>query len=280
MQLCRAVSIFFFAILLLGCDKDTVFKVSDKAPVISIKKVGNESFILNTVEMSIQLVADRAPKTDLLVFLNVSTKGSTIAWENEERGFTGWATIPKGKKASKVFSQAIELNSYCYVYISPIPTVSVVGEGEVIDLRKLSSAWGRKTLEDQLIPSGFQFPYYRVATPKVKLYRPGKAKIISVDPPNGSEIAGWDSRERFPDLKSEITIAFDKPPEFPKRKGHHTTYTMPLSAEYVDEDNKRGTIFMNSVHNNFIEVYRFTVSWGSEDIGTADQQEFEYKVRR
>ena len=286
MRLCRTVSIFFFAILFLGCQAD-VFKVSDKAPTISIKKIG-ESKRLDYILITIQLVADRAPKTDLLVLIDVFAIDLLLG----KRGVRGWATIPQGKKSSIVFSQFVKINSYGYASIEPIPTVSVVGKGEVINMDKLSNFWGDKTLEDQLIPRGFQFPYYRVATPAMELHRPGIAKIISVDPPNGSEV-DWKSKELFPDLK--ITIIFDNPPEHPKLRvdDHDSSFShlwpvMSYEPGFKDND-EVGNVFSKSVEDSHfrgnlfwgnLEVYRFTVKWGHEDVGTASQQEFEYKLKR
>ena len=286
MRLCRRVSIFFFAILFIGCQAD-VFKVSDKAPTISIKKIEERRGILDDIEITIQLVADRAPKTDLLVFLDVFAIDHLYI--EKKRGVRGWATIPQGKKSSIVFSQYVSINSYGYASIEPIPTVSVVGKGEVINMDKLSNFWGDKTLEDQLIPRGFQFPYYRVATPAMKLYRPGIAKIISVDPPNGSEV-DWKSKELSPDLKPEITIIFDNPPEHPEVRvdGHrryfsHLWPVMPYSSGFKD-NYEAGKVFSQSVEDSHftgnLEVYRFTVKWGHENVGTASQQEFEYKLKR
>ena len=291
MRLCRTVSIFFFAILFLGCQAD-VFKVSDKAPTISIKKIG-ESKRLDYILITIQLVADRAPKTDLLVLIDVFAIDRSLG----KSGVRGWATIPQGKKSSIVFSQLVKINSYGYASIEPIPTVSVVGKGEVINMDKLSNFWGDKTLEDQLIPRGFQFPYYRVATPAMELHRPGIAKIISVDPPNGSEV-DWKSKEFSPDLKTEITIIFDKPPEHPKvRVEGHKPYFSKLwpvfnfkdkdidgFGKVLSHNDGFGKVFSKSVEDSHfrgnLEVYRFTVKWGHEDAGTARQQEFEYKLKR
>ena len=283
MRLCRTVSNFFFAILFIGCQAD-VFKVSDKAPTISIKKI-EESKRLDDIVITIQLVADRAPKTDLLVLLDVLAIDSLLG----KSGARGWATIPKGKKNSIMFSKRMKINSYGYAFIEPIPTVSVVGKGEVINMDKLSNSWGDKTLEDQLIPRGFQFPYYRVATPAMNmiLYRPGIAKIISVDPPNGSEV-DWKSKEFSPDLKTEITIIFDKPPEHPKvRVDGHKPYFLDLLPVFSFKDKDIdgvGKVFSESVEDSHfrgnLEVYRFTVKWGHEDVGTARQQEFEYKLKR
>ena len=290
MRLCRTVSIFFFAILFIGCQAD-VFKVSDKAPTISIKKIGERKTLIDDkaltddIVIKIQLVADRAPKTDLLVLLDVFAIDLLLG----KRGVRGWATIPQGKKSSIVFSQYVSINSYGYASISPIPTVSVVGKGEVINMDKLSNFWGDKTLEDQLIPRGFQFPYYRVATPAMELHRPGIANIISVDPPNGSEV-DWKSKELFPDLKPEITIIFDNPPEHPKLRvdGHDSSFShlwpvMSYEPGFKDND-EVGNVFSESVEDSHftgnLEVYRFTVKWGHEDVGTARQQEFEYKLKR
>lgn len=279
---------FFFAILFLGCQAD-IYEISDEAPVISIKKIKERKVIIDDIEITIQLVADRAPKTDLLVLLNVFTETDKGVFMDKS-GFRRWATIPKGKKSSIMFSQKMRINSYGYAVLEPIPTISVVGQGEVINMGKLSNFWGDKTLEDQLIPNGFQFPYYRVATPEMmKLYRPGIAKIIRVVPPNGSEV-DWKSKELSPDLKPEIMIIFDKPPEHPKVRvdGHDSFFfklwtVLPNHPEFKD-NYEAGNVFSQSVKDSHftgnLEVYRFTVKWGHEDVGTASQHEFEYTLKR
>ena len=285
MRLCGRVLIFFSVILFIGCqaDEDAAFKVSNKAPVISIEIVGDKiikGYVESKKEVTFKLVANRAPKTDLLILLRVSADPCEPL-RRKESGLAGWATIPKGKKSSRAFSQEIELHSYCYAFVDPIPTVSVVGEGEIVDQHRLSSFWGDKTLKDQRIPIGFQFPYYKVAMPLLKLYRPGNAKIISIDPPDGSEIAASDSEELFPELKSDITIIFDNPPECPRIRESDDPYTLPLSPAMSFElpsNIKTGTAFKIRVIRS--EMSRFRVSWGHETVGTASQQEFEYKVKR
>ena len=279
MRICRMVSFFFFSILFLGCqtDENAAFKVSDNAPAISIEIVDEREINDITKKyITFRLVANRAPKTDLLILLRVSVDPcKTFLGKNS----AGWATIPKGEKNSKVFSQDMYFHSYRYAYVDPIPTVSVVGEGEIVDPR-LSSFWNEKTLEGQYIPTGFQFPYYKVATPTVLLYRPGKAKIISVDPPNGSEIVATDSEELFPGLKSEITITFDNPPECPEKRENDDLFTFSLFPDWRSRDIKAGTVFKIRVPDDSVETYRLTISWGHEDVGTASQHEFEYTLKR
>ena len=116
MRLCRTVSIFFFAILFLGCQAD-VFKVSDKAPTISIKKIEERKILIDDkvltddIVITIQLVADRAPKTDLLVLLDVFAIDILLG----KSGVRGWATIPQGKKTE--FHSVLSICVYQFLWL-------------------------------------------------------------------------------------------------------------------------------------------------------------------
>ena len=258
MRFYKSVPMFLFAILCLGCQPD-IYEISEEAPVISVKiieqrnivKENNwDSMLEDLIEIKFQLVADPAPKSELLVFL-----------DSEYRDSYGWTIIRTGETSSKVFTQTISVNSYRYVVVEPIPIISVVGEDDIVDTDELSKFWGRRTLEDQLIPEGFRFPYYKAAEPFVTLYRPGKAKIISLDPPNVSEIRYWKS----------ITVTFDQPPEF------------PIGDKMADELLKKakgdGTVFKINIPREPRPFdYNFTISWGSEVVGTKGEKKCHYRI--
>ena len=278
MRFYKSVPMFLFAILCLGCQpgQPDIYEISEEAPVISVKiieqrnivKENNwDSMLEDLIEIKFQLVADPAPKSDLLVSLNVPmykfypSEAPANYYPSEDGDSSGWTIIRTGETSSKVFTQTISVNSYRYVVVEPIPIISVVGEDDIVDTDELSKFWGRRTLEDQLIPEGFRFPYYKAAEPFVTLYRPGKAKIISLDPPNVSEIRYWKS----------ITVTFDQPPEF------------PIGDKMADELLKKakgdGTVFKINIPREPRPFdYNFTISWGSEVVGTKGEKKCHYRI--
>ena len=275
MRFYRTVSLFFFAILCLGCQPETdiydIYEISDEAPVISVKKIEQRNIakeyewhkrLEKIIEVKFQLVADPAPKSDLLVYLKVPASGyyySDYGFKAAEgRGFSGWTIIPTGETSSKVFTQNISVNSHRYVVVEPIPIISVVGTDNIVDTDKLSEDWGRRTLEDQLIPEGFRFPYYNVAEEFTTLYRPqGVANIINVDRPNGSDL------DRF-----YVTVTFDAPPEFLK-----------VNDKLLIHKNGDGTVFSVQIPLDPRPfLYEFKLSWGDETLGTAGEQDFYYTM--
>ena len=276
MRFYKSVPMFLFAILCLGCQPD-IYEISEEAPVISVKIIEQRNIVKENksdfmvedlIEIKFQLVADPAPKSDLLVSLNVPmykfypSEAPANYYPSEDGDSSGWTIIRTGETSSKVFTQTISVNSYRYVVVEPIPTISVVGEGDIVDTDELSENWGRRTLEGQSIPEGFRFPYYKVAEPSVTLYRPGKAKIISLDPPNESKFDYWDLY---------ITVTFDQPPEFPKVNG-------TLLKKAIGEGD--GTVFRINVPTHRIPPfdYNFTISWGDEVVGTKGEKKCHYRI--
>ena len=271
MKFYRIAVFFLCGIVLLGCgaDEEAAYEAGyDKAPVVSIEKVGQE---MNedgeTMEITVKVVSDRAPKNDLLVDMYIES------WECDDfhGKIEGWATIPKGKKSSNEYSLSGSINAPWFAGVVPLPTVSVVGEGEVINKEKLEYSWGNYTLDDQKIPEGYEFAYYEVAESSTSyLYRPGKAKIVSVDPPNGTLLieSGWGSPDKFPHMKSEVTITFDKPPECPVLFLWDRHYYKQGTTIVVDAP------FSGSI----TPTLRFAVEWGDSEDGTAGEQSFVYPV--
>ena len=275
MKFSRIALIFLYGIVFLGCDdyREDPYEISDKAPVISIEKIG-EKLTETEIEVSFKAVADRAPKTDLLVRLNglwvvllylrLTTRGVLSV------SLAYLVIIPKGKTESKVLSESTDLDDYSNVRVLPLHTVTIVGKGEVIDQQRLQEFYGGKsTKDDQKIPEDYIFAYYQVGeTSDLRLYHPGKAKIISVDPPNGSTIRNfW----------GEVRITFDVAPENLKVTGEHVTFT---------EKSYSPTIFSSTIFivRTFIYPfdlgkpipYYFTIEWGKKSEGTDGSQSFKY----
>ena len=269
MKFSRIALIFLYGIVFLGCDdyREDPYEISDKAPVISIEKIG-EKLTETEIEVSFKAVADRAPKTDLLVRLNVYGSSYYTYTYNQGRFDVSLAylvIIPKGKTESKVLSESTYLGNYSNVRVLPLHTVTIVGKGEVIDQQRLQEIYGGKfTKDDQKIPEDYIFAYYQVGeTSDLRLYHPGKAKIISVDPPNGSTIR---------DFMGDVRITFDVAPEYLKVTGEHVRFTGELYSP---------TIFI--VHTLIYPFdlgkpipYYFTIEWGKKSEGTDGAQSFKY----
>lgn len=157
MRFCRIALVFLWGIVFLGCDanENAAYEISDKAPIISIEKIG-ENLTETEIEVSFKAVADRAPKTDFLVRLNVYGSRYVIYPYNQgpiSTGLTHVVIIPKRKRESIAVSESINLIDYCRVRVLAVPTVTIVGEGEVIDQQRLQKLYGGKsTKDDQRIP--------------------------------------------------------------------------------------------------------------------------------
>ena len=215
MKFYRIAWICFFGIAFLGCGNDPIGKVSDKAPIVSIEKLSEKPVDKFHREISFKLIADLAPKTELLVILDTNMEGySHMSSANRGCYFTGvagdnWALIPKGTKESQTFSIRVDLNGFASVEINPIPTISIVGaEGEFVDKKKMDDLLSSSDLilNGSRIPEDFEFPYYKVGDPsKLILYRSKDAKIVGMDPPEGTQL-----KANMP-----ITITFDTPPKCP-----------------------------------------------------------------
>ena len=195
-----------------GCNPP-VGKVHKNAPTVSLNKLDEKEFDKFTREVSFKLIADRTPKTELLVIMDTnlhryvdSSKGDS-KWRTS-RGY--WILIPKGENESKILSLKTDLNTINTIEINPIPTVSVIGvEGEIVDEKEMKELLSVTdlTLGEHRIPENFKFPYYQVGTPsKLILYQPKAAKIISINPPESER----------PKAGTPIIITFDTPPHVPR----------------------------------------------------------------
>ena len=208
--------IFSLIIAFLGCGTDDEMDngesiESAKTPVVSVRKVKEETTVRNNIErieVFFDIVADTTVKTDILVISSISASDSYDDTNGcNRRGSNPWITIPKGQKKSQTFSEKVTLNGEVSVFISKIPIVEFVGQkGKFVDQEKLEKYWGKHTLENKRIPDGFQFPYYEVGEPsELYLYQPKNAKIIRVEPPIGSRVP----------KEAQIKITFDTPPLCP-----------------------------------------------------------------
>lgn len=268
----KTQSLFFVLVIfvLFGCGEEDpleVFEVSDKAPVVSIEKVGEKEGDYY-VEIEYQIVSDSKVNTDLLVRVasvksHCERNGKTTFFPRwHDRSI--WVTIPKGETKSQ--TTTIDTASYesLYIEMQPLLTVDLVGEGEVIDQEELQRKFGGlRTAEGQTIPEDFVFPYYEVADSESTLFfAPKPAKVISADPPNGSLLSGF---------VRQVTITFDGPAQCPRLVNIVSGFPPSI----------------RSLHGNrsaYVYIYRnskFAILTGSEELGNeVVSEEFHYGVIR
>lgn len=291
-------SLIVVCVLFIGCgaDEDAVFEVEpDKAPVISLKVV-SETFhdTRYIVKIAFKVVSDTAIKTDMPIRFDTRSTG----WRSDEGCFqrlpydvpindrhefresnTAWAMIPKGQKESKVITRICQVNSRFGGWVLPLPVITVVGEGEVIDQEYLGY-WQHETVHDEVIRKGFVFPYYEIANdaPQI-LYAPKTAKVVAVDPPNGSRII---EKGDYSDLKIKVT--FDTPPECPQflLDGDDRFYVSTSS------DDVPGTVFYITIPNLSRHLSKLipekkvflVLEWGKDDLGVPQEHQHIIKYTR
>ena len=220
-------SLVFILVLgcLFGCSGDGITDLIPKVPIITIEKLRSEKVVDEDLEDRIEFVgeeiwwrlnANPPPKADLVVKIETS------------RG-KKYVVIPKHQKHSEEFSnitvfgiaprvvirtadpdarqQLLEDAEEESIEIVPLPTVSIVGEGEVVNLEKLYLP--EESLGGHIIPEDFNFPLYEIGDPseillprvhEVKLQLP--ASFVEAIPPSGSVITNGDI----------IIVTFDEEP--------------------------------------------------------------------
>ena len=269
---------FFIMFLSCGGDDEPIDDVQD-APIVSIKITRENPVNEFVKEIGFQIVTDTAPETDLLVIISVRIRR---AKSGENAALTGRhrVLIPKGKKNSQEFSTEIDIHGQGIVSIEELPMVSIVGEGVVIDQEDLQGWWELSgTLGGHKVPDDFQFPYYEVGEPaEVILYRPKDAKILSIDPPNGSLIqTSYWGRDKI------IIINFDTPPLQPRIESR-------IDPLHCVNCSYGGTVYFNTISSTQFVVdvpgiiwnseYILDIRWGLPEADTITSQSFSYTLIR
>ena len=213
-------------------------------------------------------VSDDKVKTNLLVRIQIGASSHDYEPCSDLRNQGSarfWVTIPKGEKESQEIKNHIGANGILFARPIPLPTVNILGEGEVIDQESLQDEFGGELTEHlEKIPEDFLFPYYEIPEDSgIYLYGEEASKIVSVSHPNGSFIR----------RDTDIMITFDKPPICPeidhrdlRLRGGNTEFTVPIPNWRIDQ----GTLWKIS----------FTLSWGNKGSKTDRSETFEYKVTR
>ena len=233
-------------LLILGClfgcsedNDDSIAEDSPAMPTITIEKLRSEKFDGEIVgdlkevhtdlkkifvyldlddkffgEMVLwRLHANPAPITDLAVIIAYGTS-------ERSRG-SYYVIIPKNKKSSAEFSsldvdavvearRGVNLDPQVTTYhikIEPLPTVSVVGKGILVDFEKLPRGLPTNSLGNHRIPGDYNFPLYEVGEQSEIFFqalvrRYTLPEIVSIDPPPSSRIRA----------NSIIHVTFNKRP--------------------------------------------------------------------
>ena len=157
-----------------GNDGDSIADLKSHVPTITIERLRSEkvereenfseqlivdgsfvghrtTHILKVGErISWRLKAFPAPKTDLVV--------STIPKSKQN-----WIVIPKFQNHSEEFISTVFDDET--IEIHPLPMVSIVGVGLVVDLEKLQKDLPNESRGGHRIPKDFDFPLYNVGDP-------------------------------------------------------------------------------------------------------------------
>ncbi len=191
-----------------GSVADSVLDTKDTAqtPVVTIEavKVQDSENICDPHKVVIwRLKSEPAPKTDLVV--RIETYPVRITELVIGRGYS-WVVIPKLRSSSEDISNTFYSNSSLSVI--PLPTISVVGKGTVVDLETLQADLPAESLGGHKIPKDFDFPIYKIgdlSSIEVDVSNKGipkGANFIRSDPWLGSDIRPNDS----------IRLLFDEDP--------------------------------------------------------------------
>ncbi len=192
----------FILTCLFGCGGDDIEEnggsIADPAlddrnqiPTVTIEKLRGQKEVSSDCgvvgeKVWWRLNAEPAPKTDLAVIVG-----------------NRWAIIPKSQKHSEEFSNSISHGS---IQIDPLPTVSIVGKGIVVDLEKLQRNLPVASRGGHIIPKDYEFPLYKVGEPKriirqVELSDIANAVLLKATPSKGALAAN-----------KSIILEFDKDP--------------------------------------------------------------------
>ena len=156
---------------------------SNQIPTITIEELRREEGKGGVQKETVwwRLNATPRPKTDLAVSMQ----------ENDSKF---WVIIPKSKNSSEELSDTFSkrlVDIDVEIQILPLPTVSIVGKGVVIDLETLQKHLPTYARGNHKIPADYEFPPYKVGEPSklVVLIRRLEAEFKSSRPPDGAELA-------------------------------------------------------------------------------------------
>lgn len=159
----------------IGCSSDNTHKIS----TITIEVIDREGDAAKGYDVSWQLVADPAPDEDLVVVID--RKRQPEDWfdynreiwlheVNNRYNLPFFVVISKSNRYSSTFRTNTQYPPYSGdhsfpIYINPLPSVSIVGQGISIDTDTLTKSLPMKTRGGHIIPKEHQFVRYQVGKP-------------------------------------------------------------------------------------------------------------------
>ncbi len=212
---------------LFGCSEDgsEITDLIPKVPIVTIEKLRSEKVVDEDLEDHIEFVGEEVrwrlnanppPKTDLVVKIETSRgkkyivipKHQKISEEFSNITVFGFKYLTKREFNSNDRQRLLEDAGEDRIGIAPLPTISIVGEGTVVDVEELHLP--EESLGEHIIPEDFDFPLYEIGDPSEiflsRVYKvdfsPPLAYFVFARPPSGSEIA----------IDSVITLEFDEEP--------------------------------------------------------------------
>ena len=149
-----------------GSVADSHLNGNNQTPVVTIKELQ----IKKGGEVQWRLNASPKPKTDIAVRVSITR-------------YSYWVIIPKSSNHSETFNNEV---FHGKIQIHPLPMISIVGKGLVVDSEKLRLP--AKALGNHVIPKGYEFPLYNVGKPSVISVVAPEASYIGSSPADGRRI--------------------------------------------------------------------------------------------
>ena len=128
--------------------------------------------------------ANPPPKTDLAVRIFYDVRPVSV----------NWVIVPKHKNQSEIFIFHAWIFGDTVIRVEPLPMVSIVGKGVVVDLEALQKRLPVESLGGHRIPEGFDFPVYKVGEPSQLFFQGIDPPPPDIDPPfvTGGNISDGD----------------------------------------------------------------------------------------
>ena len=151
-----------------GSITDSVLDDGTQVPTLTIEEIRSE--VINERggrKVWWRINANPPPKTDLAV---------RIFYDDFRPVSGNWVIVPKHKNESEIFTFHVWIFGDTVIRVEPLPMVSIVGKGVVVDLEALQKGLPVESLGGHRIPEGFDFPVYDVGEPSQLFFQ-------GIDPP-------------------------------------------------------------------------------------------------
>ena len=199
---------------------EVVEKIESGLPtIVDDVLVGFHSKIIATYaeKISWRLNAVPAPKTDLLVKVNIGyTDLRRYIPGNNPKDYH-WVVIPKFQNKSEEFSDTVSAG---VIKIHPLPMIFIDGEGLVVDFEELQEDLPEESHGGHRIPENFDFPLYKVGDSSeilcehcgeiIDIIIP-ESKLDNVDPLPATTVKVTPAPGAVIPLNQQIWLYFDEP---------------------------------------------------------------------